>query len=155
MISKSIALALVLGLITSGFAQAKISVGCKELNHPSLDVLAAGGVGSYPFFAGETVVMSAKPPVTGTPTSLELFFALVSIDADGFPGTLSHQFLADQTGQILWTVFGGSATWDVECFAVQAVEPATPVPGLNWQGIVILVMLLSGFVYFRRRRIVS
>jgi hypothetical protein len=45
---------------------------------------------------------------------------------------------------------------DLGAWIVEGEAPsATPVPTLNWQGIILLVTLMAGFSYYWRRKITS
>jgi len=159
---KSITLALVmaLGLTTSasGVAQVQLSDGCDFVNSDIFDA-QYGSVGPIMrvFATNERILLSTASPIsTGTPTTTSLFINSTEVDTDGFPGTVSYQFLGDGSAQVDWEIDSGNVTWTAECF-VDDPPPssATPIPTLGWQGLALLATLLAGFTYYRRRNFIT
>ena len=158
-------LILALGLITTaeGLAQEQISEICRAINNnsgPSEQKYRAALMDLSEFFAGERIVVSSGAPFDGTPTQTELSIDITEIvDTDGFPGTVSYQFLVDESVRVGWEVSGPvypNVTWTIDCYPdeLPTLTP-TPIPTLNWQGLALLVMLLMGFTHYRRRKIIS
>jgi putative transposase len=140
------------GLTTSvnGYAQSELSEGCDLYNQLSLDKVTSGIIGNHPFFAGEKIVASANNPSEGTPTTIEFIVDNNLVDSDGFPGSVQQRFSTDATFDVVLKVDSGGATWTIACF-----PPATAkaIPTITWQGIIMLMALLSGFAYYYHKRI--
>ena len=151
-----LALVLTMGLITStgGEAQVAVSRGCDVINSDFFDDEYNGGQTQKDFFSGERLEFTSAAPVTsGEPTETRLFINSVQVDSDGFPGTVTYQFTSDENAVIQWSVNGGTVQWTASCFAAAEPETAAPIPALNWQGIAVLVAFLTGFAYYRRRKV--
>jgi hypothetical protein len=158
----ALTLVMTTGVFTSsnGFA-VDFPEGCDRLNQSDLDGLYSHLVPDV-FFgmkAGETISISANTPTSsGTPTDIILSVDESQVDSDVFPGALSHQFLTDGLFEIQWTGSPGNSTWSVECELIDVVTPVIPVipvPTLSWQGIAVLVTLLTGIAFYRRRKLVN
>ena len=159
---KSITLALVLALGlttgTSGVAQTGLSEGCDYVNNDFYDAAYGdSGWNLRDFAANEKIVVTAAAPIiNGTPTKISFYLDNVEVDTDGFPGTVSYQVLADGPVLPSWDIDSGTVTWTAECFADEPPpSSATPVPTLSWQGIALLITLLAGFAYYRRRNFIT
>lgn len=147
-----ITLALVTGI--SGFAYAAPSEGCVLFNNSPVSSITSGfGGGGSNMFAGERVIYTAEPPTNGSPTTITLEAGLQSdptpdfVDSTSFPGSVSYVFPESNEYQSVARVDTGAATFSVRCIPV----PET-VPTLSWQGLTMLIMFLTGFAYYRRKR---
>ena len=140
----------VLTASTSGIAQVPvpISAGCAEIN--AVSDLSSGGSFINDFLAYERIVLTADLPDSGTPTGITLSVDSTEVDSDGFPGEVSYQILVDGSAEILYRSEGGSVTWEGTC--APGKPPSNSIPALSWQGITVLVTLLTGFAYYRRRK---
>lgn len=152
-------LVLIMGLIicTGGEAQVAASRGCDVINGDFFDGEYNSGQMQKDFFSGERLEFNSAAPVTsGEPTETRLLVNSVLVDSDGFPGTVTYQFTSDENAFIQWGVTG-TVQWTSRCFPATDAQPgtATPIPTLSWQGIMVLVALLMGFGYYRRRKITS
>jgi hypothetical protein len=160
--SFTFSLVLALGLATSmsGVAQAQIESGCDYLRNNNEDNYYHSTIGTLKFNAGETIVISSGEPSDDSPhVATQLTLDGILVDTDGFPGTVHYQFLADRTVQIQWyiegtNVFnGGNVTWTTKCIQIgQYKGSSESIPTLSWQGITVLITLLTGFTYYRRRK---
>lgn len=156
---RPLVIVLILGLISiDGFAQAAPLSGCEAFRDTASFSVSVWYIpGDYQFYAGETLFVSVTPPVVGSPTLVELIFGYATpgfsvMASTTVPGIMSYTFPANElvTNLGLQTFpFPDSVTVKFSC-----VKPATPVPTLNWQGIAALVTLLTGFAYYRRRKVV-
>ena len=146
---------------TSGITQVQIAAGCDYLNNQEVESYSSTR-GILKFYAGERIVISSGLPAnSGTPVTTILSLDSVVVDTDGFPGTVSHTFLVDRAVQILWAIEGsnpyngGNVTWTTDCNTGDVIYvPQYPnaIPTLNWQGVAVLITLLTGFAYYHRRK---
>ena len=144
---------------TSGITQVQIEAGCDFLRNQEVDSYSST-YGTLEFNAGERIVISSGLPAnSGTPITTILSLDSVVVDTDGFPGTVSYKFLVDRTVQILWAIEGsnpyngGNVTWTTDCIADDVVYVpynSTGIPTLKWQGVAVLITLLTGFAYYHR-----
>jgi hypothetical protein len=127
-----LALAVLGSVGLSGPASAQVSDGCELLNNSIWDdQYGGGGVGDFPFDAGERITVTAGDPVSDDPTHITLE---VSADVEppidetfsaAFPGTIQYVIPTDALYRVVWMSFGGESTWEVSC-----EQTSIDVPGL-------------------------
>ena len=85
-------------------AEAAPSAGCTDTNDPLYDSMyRIGIVPTTTFFAGETIIVTAGPPETGTPIApLFISLDLVVAASGSYPGTISYTFPADTNVELRW-----------------------------------------------------
>lgn len=62
-----------------------------------------------------------------------------------------YQFYASPPGNL---INGDLTVCLAGDLAVSPATPITPIPAFNWQGITVLIILLAGFAYYYRRKVV-
>jgi hypothetical protein len=110
--------------------------GCTFLAGPFGEGFYTAGVTTTSsFFAGETIVVTAGEPFSGTPSQVTLLENGIVVDTAAFPGAATYQFPTDGIRELVWGIDGqpSDATWTVTCTAAPYQLPVT-VESLSLSG---------------------
>ena len=105
-------------LLGTATAQEELSTACAKLNVAPFDALYTSSGFTLPFFAGDTMTMTAGPPTNDTnPEGVKLTVDDL-VFTDTFPGTVTYTIPTDGSYTVQWTLTPDPfdvATWTVTC----------------------------------------
>jgi hypothetical protein len=122
---------LALGIMAGGVGlrQAAASAGCDLVNAKTTEQLGSTGFVGPVFDAGDVVSVTAGPPDSGSPTTVQILNNNALVASAPYPGAASYTI--PSTGAILDLTFGvntGTATLDLACLAAPATVTPTDTP---------------------------